>query len=101
MNSLKKISFDYFNGQIITSEKVNNYVQKLWLDGNEFSQIVKKIVNTELMIKAVKQCKEFIDIDIDSKENTMQIIYGFIDYLQCIYDRLEKLCKQSGQNSRA
>lgn len=32
------------------------------------------------MIKAVKQCKEFItaciDIDIDSKENTMQIIYG-------------------------
>lgn len=47
MNSLKKISFDYFNGQIITSEEVNNYVQKLWLDGNEFSQIVKKIVNTE------------------------------------------------------
>lgn len=42
MNSLKKISFDYFNGQIITFEKVNNYVQKLWLDGNEFSQIVKK-----------------------------------------------------------
>lgn len=42
MNSLKKISFDYFNGQIIISEKVNNYVQKLWLDGNEFSQIVKK-----------------------------------------------------------
>lgn len=103
MNSLKKISFDYFNGQIITSEKVNNYIQKLWLDGNEFSQKVKKIINTELMIKAVKQCKEFIiaciDIDIDSKENTMQIIYGFIDYLQCIYDRLEKLCKQSGQTA--
>lgn len=38
-------------------------------------------------------------IDIDSKENTMQIIYGFIDYLQCIYDRLEKLCKQSGQTA--
>lgn len=89
MNIIKEISFDYFNGQIITSEEVNNYVQKLWLDGNEFSQIVKKIVNTELMIKAVKQCKEFIIacIDIDSKENTMQIIYGFIDYLQCIYDR--------------
>lgn len=53
------------------------------------------------MIKAVKQCKEFIIacIDIDSKENTMQIIYGFIDYLQCIYDRLEKLCKQSGQTA--
>lgn len=49
------------------------------------------------MIKSVKQCKVFIinciNIDINSKENTMQIIYGFIDYLQSIYDRLEKLCK--------
>ena len=60
MNSLRKISFDYFNEQIIISEKVNNEVQKLWLDGNEFSQIVKKIINTELMIKSVKQCKVFI-----------------------------------------
>lgn len=97
MNSLRKISFDYFNEQIIISEKVNNEVQKLWLDGNEFSQIVKKIINTELMIKSVKQCKVFIikciNIDINSKENTIQIIYGFIDYLQSIYDRLEKLCK--------
>ena len=97
MNSLRKISFDYFNEQIIISEKVNNEVQKLWLDGNEFSQIVKKIINTELMIKSVKQCKVFIinciNIDINSKKNTMQIIYGFIDYLQSIYDRLEKLCK--------
>lgn len=90
MNSLRKISFDYFNEQIIISEKVNNEVQKLWLDGNEFSQIVKKIINTELMIKSVKQCKVFIinciNIDINSKENTMQINYSN--------------SKQSGQNNK-
>lgn len=92
--------FQRTNNNIRKSEQLRTETMAWW---QRFSQIVKKIVNTELMIKAVKQCKEFItaciDIDIDSKENTMQIIYGFIDYLQCIYDRLEKLCKQSGQTA--
>ena len=73
MNSLRKISFDYFNEQIIISEKVNNEVQKLWLDGNEFSQIVKKIINTELMIKSVKQCKVFIINRINGETHKLEV----------------------------
>lgn len=99
MEALRKISFDYFNGQIgykiAMFGKVNNHVQKLWLNGEEFSGIVKEIINTELMTESVKRCKVFIlsiiEVDINSKENTMQIIYGFVDYLRSMYDKLEEL----------
>lgn len=96
--SLRDISFDYFNEQVgyqlSMSGKIKNKVKQMWLEGEGIGQIVKEFINSELMTESVKRCKTFIDnqvdIDIDSKGITMQIIYGFIDYLQKIHTELEE-----------
>lgn len=94
---MKKIAFEYFTTQpgyqLATAPKVRAYVKKMWLNGHELGDVCRAIISDRLGIDSVIAFKKFllcwVTVDVDTDENTREILRAFIDYVETIYNEFE------------
>ena len=101
---MKKIAYEYFSThpwyQLNVARSkggIREIVLKLWLKGNELYEIWSKFADSQIMVKSILACKKWIvnvavsEVDIDNPKLTKEILSGFFDYIEEVYNECESV----------
>lgn len=94
---MRKQAFEYYTTQpgftITMQPKIFKYVVSEWHKLTPLRKICEELLSSEIGIESVIRFKKYLSLiittDLNAEKLTREILYGFIDYIEYLYNMID------------